>query len=603
MEFLSKKKDSLFCDIEVYPNAFMIGLKSLNTQKVLQIKVFGESSSLKKEEVLKLNKYFYEYTIVSYNGEKYDIPMILKSLEGVTCKDLYDMSQKLIFSSSPGWLTIKNFNLKPLPYLSHIDLISVSPGVLTSLKTYGARLHTSKLQELPYDPTKHLTSEEFEEVCRYNVNDLNLTNELYNKLTENIELRYTLSNQFKFNFLCKSDAQIAETVFLTELKKKAGVVIEKAKTYKSVTYKAPDVIEFRNEKLKELLDLIKGTEFLIEKESGSPKLPSELNKGHIKINQTEYKFGLGGLHSKENMLIVKSSEDFKLCNVDVTSYYPSMILNYKFAPKGYEKVFLQVYLDLYQTRIKAKKEGREIFSKAYKLILNSLFGKFGSKYSKVYAPDLLLQVTITGQLLLFMLIERLESRGIMVVSANTDGLEYFCHKDKLDLAKCLIKEWELDTGMVMEFGSYQALYSRDVNNYLAVYENEIKCKGVFSKAGFKKNPTYEVVYDAVKQYLVNKTPLMETLKSEKSIENFLVVRNVKGGGIWRDKYLGKVVRWYYSVDGDPILYMSNKNKVAMSDKAKPMMDLEPKIPEDLDYDYYKDLAIKSVKAMGVKYVE
>lgn len=603
MAFIDKRKDSLFCDIEVYPNAFMIGLKSLKSQKVIQMKAFGESSSLSQNDILKMNKYFFEYTIVSYNGEKYDIPMILKSLEGVTCSELYEMSQKLISSASPGWLTIKNFNLKRIPYLNHIDLISVSPGVLTSLKTYGARLHTKKLQDLPYDPTKHLSLEQFEEVCKYNVNDLNLTNELYDKLTENVELRYTLSNQFQFDFLCKSDAQIAETVFLTELKKKTGVEIKKPNRYKSVTYKAPSVIEFRNKDLQELLRLLSVTEFEIDKDSGSPKLPDELNKGHIVINQTEYKFGLGGLHSKENMLIVKSSENYKLCNVDVTSYYPSMILNYKFAPKGYEKVFLQIYNDLYQTRIKAKKEGKEIFSKAYKLILNSLFGKFGSKYSKVYAPDLLLQVTITGQLLLFMLIERLESRGIMVVSANTDGLEYFCHKDKLELAKCLVKEWELDTGMCMEFGSYKALYSRDVNNYLAVYDKEIKCKGVFSKAGFKKNPTYEVVYEAVKQYLVNNIPLIKTLKSEKSIENFLVVRNVKGGGSWRGEYLGKVARWYYSIDGDPILYTSNNNKVAMSDRAKPMMDIETGIPIDLDYEYYKELSIKAIKAMGVKYVE
>lgn len=599
--FLEKRKDSLFCDIEVYPNAFLIGLKSLKTQKVIQMKAFGETSRLSDNEILKMNKYFYEYTIVTYNGEKYDIPMILKALEKVTCYELFEMSSKLVQSADPGWLTIRNYNLKKIPYLNHIDLISVSPGVLTSLKTYGARLHSPKLQDLPYDPSKFLSEEQFNEVCLYNINDLNLTNSLYEKLKENIELRYTLSNQFNFDFLCKSDAQIAETVFLTELKKKTGVELKKLNKYISVKYKSPKVISFKRKDLNEILELVNQTEFEIDSKSGSPKLPKVLDKGLIKINQSKYKFGLGGLHSQEKKMIVKSSEDFKLCNVDVTSYYPSMILTYKFAPKGYEKVFLEVYNDLYQTRIKAKKEGKEIFSKAYKLILNSLFGKFGSKYSKVYAPDLLLQVTITGQLLLLMLIEKLESHGIMVVSSNTDGLEYFCHKNKLDLARCLVKEWELETGMNMEFGSYLALYSRDVNNYLADYGKEVKTKGCFAKAGFKKNPECEIVYEAVSQYLTKGRSLKEVIQNEKNIEKFLVVRNVKGGAKWRDNYLGKVVRWYYSYDGDPILYSSNNNKVAKSENCKPMMNLTEDIPRDLNYEFYLHLAIKALKDLGLKY--
>ena len=39
-----------------------------------------------------------------------------------------------------------------------------------------------------------------------------------------------------------------------------------------------------------------------------------------------------------------------------------------------------------------------------KIQINGSFGKLGSKYSLLYAPDLLLQTTITGQLALLMLI-------------------------------------------------------------------------------------------------------------------------------------------------------------------------------------------------------
>ena len=69
-----------------------------------------------------------------------------------------------------------------------------------------------------------------------------------------------------------------------------------------------------------------------------------------------------------------------------------------------------------------------------KIQINGSFGKFGSKYSKLYSPNMLLATTITGQLTLLMLIEQLELNNIPVISANTDGLEYYCPRDKIDLA-------------------------------------------------------------------------------------------------------------------------------------------------------------------------
>lgn len=62
----------------------------------------------------------------------------------------------------------------------------------------------------------------------------------------------------------------------------------------------------------------------------------------------------------------------------------------------------------------------------FKIVLNGTFGKLGSKYSFLYSPNLMIQVTITGQLALLMLIEALEAAGISVVSANTDGIVSRC---------------------------------------------------------------------------------------------------------------------------------------------------------------------------------
>jgi DNA polymerase elongation subunit (family B) len=57
-----------------------------------------------------------------------------------------------------------------------------------------------------------------------------------------------------------------------------------------------------------------------------------------------------------------------------------------------------------------------------KIAANGVFGKLGSPWSILYAPHLMVAVTLTGQLALLMLIERAERMGISVVSANTDGV-------------------------------------------------------------------------------------------------------------------------------------------------------------------------------------
>ena len=55
-------------------------------------------------------------------------------------------------------------------------------------------------------------------------------------------------------------------------------------------------------------------------------------------------------------------------------------------------------------------------------MLNGTFGKTGSPYSVLFAPEMMIQTTITGQLALLMLIEHLETASISVISANTDGI-------------------------------------------------------------------------------------------------------------------------------------------------------------------------------------
>jgi len=607
MKHFIARKTLVTCDIEASPNAFLIGFKGVESGKVLQMSLRGENARFTIEQRKKLRGTLLKHGHVTFGGVKFDMPVILKSLMGASVSELKKMSSTMIEKNMPGWLAMKQFDVEHVPGIVHIDLFEPAPGVMVSLKMYGARLHSDKLQDLPYDHNKHLTEDEFQIWAKYNINDLDTTEDLYNEIKDAIDLRYAMSDKYQMDLMSKGDAQIAEAIMIQEIAK-SGVRIKKAslKSNHTFKYKAPDCVSFVREDLKQLLINVQNEDFTLDK-SGKPKLPKWLSKP-IQIGETKYKFGLGGIHSQEKKLVFESDDQYVIRTADVGSYYPSEIIEYEYYPSNIGKIFLDIYTAFYWARnhpvTGSKALGKKTESDSTKLTLNGLFGKFGSKWSKVYAPELMIQVTLTGQLLLVMLIEQLELAGVTVLSSNTDGIEYVCKRSQVAKIEAIIYDWELETGMTMDHAEYVALYARDVNNYVAIYPGYTKSKGAYGDPTPKKNAEYYIVFDAIKKYLLDKTPLEETIRACEDVREFIICRNVTGGGIWKEEYLGKVVRWYYSTHGEKIVSKKNGNKVAKSDNARPIMDLpfDNEIPGDLDIDYYIDLAIGHLKDLGVDYV-
>lgn len=614
-EFILRKPKVVF-DIECNKNISHVGFKSLENGKVIQIETpMGEDESLSAEDITKLRKIMTSYTVIGFNSSKYDIPMVKGMLKGKSNIELFNMSCKLIQGNMQPWLADKEFDLGFLK-CTHIDLFEPSPGVNVSLKKYGARLHSQKIQDLPYDYDKSLTKEEHELNKLYNINDLNTTIDLYEAVKGEIDIRYTMSDNYKMDLMSKGGPQIAEAIIIHELGKK-GVTIEKFKPPKNyiIKYTPPECLSFKNQELNDILNNILDEDFVLSK--GKVVLPKWLQKP-IKINgKFLVQMGIGGLHSKEKSIVVVSDEDYILKNCDVASYYPNLIMAYSYYPKNIGKMFLSVFSGFYDRRISIKhiKEFKSE-SDSLKLLLNGTFGKLGSNYSKIFAPELLIHVTITGQLLLIMLIEKLLNAGVEVISTNTDGIEYKVLRSREKEIEELINDWDKLTGMPMEHGSYHALYSRDVNNYIAVYDKEVKAKGVYGKPTIQKDSTHQIVYEAIRLYLFDRTPIEETIRSCTDVRKFILCKSATGGADWINPktneviFLGKVVRWYYSRDnGNAIIKIKpnvtgTRAKVPTTDYAVPIMDLpeDYKLPKDLDIEYYILIAINALSDLGVDYI-
>jgi len=641
-ELMALPAGSVFVfDVETYINFWYVAFKSLDTGKFVAF----ERSPDHDFNPTKLLWMLWRFCIVGFNSASYDLPMIELAARGASCAKLKEASD-FIIKSGPAYGTKKvtpfDFEKKygvQIGRYNHIDLFNVCPvngGVTArpaSLKLYAGRLHCERMQDLPFPENHVLTREDAAIVRPYCCNDLANTELLFNELAPELKLRAEMSEEYGVELRSKSDAQVAEAVINKELEKVLGYYPKKPTLTDDgpLYYNVPDFVCFQTPQLQQMLEVVRGAAFYLDG-LGSPITPAELEKLKVTIGKSTYKLGMGGLHSTEKKTAHVATEDIILADNDVESFYPRTILNQKLFPPHLGEAFLTVYSKIVETRIhakamaaKCKKEGDRKGAKKWKVIADSLkitingsFGKLGNKYSTLYAPQLMLQVTITGQLVLLMLIEAIEGIGVEVISGNTDGFVSKYHKSRHEEVRNLIAAWEAHTGYKTEETRYKAVYSRDVNSYVAIKEdggdNEArfldeklgaKTKGAYCERGsalnsiLSKNPEALVCSDAVIRFLVEGTPVEKTIKECRDFRRFVCVKNVHGGGEKNGRFLGKVVRWYYPKnEAGHIAYVVSGNKVGKTDGARPIMDLPTEFPDDINYDWYINEAVEMLYDCG-----
>lgn len=582
-------RSKVFIDTESYPNFWLFQMKYGDK---VYITASSPDSVLDTELILWV---MYNCTTIGFNSIAYDLPMIWEACKNPDPEALNRLSNIIIREEKKQPLVDKS--------IDHIDIIEVLPQPRASQKLYASRLHNKRMQSLPFNPHEHLTKDESIYLIDYGINDLDDLELLYNEIKPQIELRESMSAQYRQDLRSKSDAQIAEAVIVSEIAKEIGHKPRRPKFDSNLVlrYAAPDFLRQNTVLVRPAMELVESLEFTLNPD-GSPATPDALKDFTVRIGNGLYRMGIGGLHSCESSCYHVADENVSIVDRDVASYYPAIILNNNLYPKQLTEKFLIVYKSIVDKRLKAKKEGDKVTADALKITINGSFGKFGSMYSSLYSPDLLLAVTITGQLSLLLFIEMLEYNSIEVVSANTDGIVMKVRKEQEGAYKETVSLWESITGFETEETKYKAIYSRDVNSYFAIKENgEVKGKGFFSTDKLKKNPKYDISKIAVTELMNNEVPITKTILDCKDITKFISTRNVKGSAHKDGWYLGKAVRWYYAkgVSGT-IRYITSGNSVPETEGAKPCMELPDNFPTDIDYQRYIIEAEKILSDIGYK---
>lgn len=592
-----------------------------------------------------------DLTWISFNGIHFDAPLISAALAGRDPHELKKMANAIIMEGEKSWDMPSRFNYDPVEF-DHIDLMEVAPGVRTSLKTYAGRMGYPTMVDLPFHHDQDLDNDQLLVLERYCQNDLGVTEALFNRLRAEIDLRQEMSEEHGIDLRSKSDAQVAEAV----LKKAAGIKGRVSGQPYSVTYKAPAFIETDSEVVQDLIERLNRTEFKINKMNGQIETP-EFLKEPLALGSGIYQCGIGGLHSThDKQLYVKTTDDLLISDFDVASYYPNIMLKAGLTPKldgDAGSRFIEAYRDIYTRRIEAKHTGNIKVSNALKISLNGTFGKLGSPYSSFYSPDLMLAVTLTGQLNLLCLIYDMGFHpSIKVLSANTDGItvQYPVKYRERLLAK--IADNADRTGFEYEETQYRVVAMKDVNNYIAVTTNgKVKRKGLYAEPSLMKNPTASVCSHMATDFLKDGISPAESIAKYTGMLDFVSIRVVKGGGIqyeqvmdvddwecvkdvgtkdneWRrpcwpegkvvkrksrpkpvevgvgGKPFGRIARWYMATgDQPPINYLVSGNKVPKTEGAKICMTLPDALPADLDQGWYIREAEAMLEDMGVPHSE
>ena len=637
-------------DIECYRNYFLV--KLLIDGQFYDFPMY-EGRELDRQALVDL---LARYTIYTFNGNNYDLLMLLYALSGATCNELKELNDHIIVKGLKPWDFEREYGITKPDWLDHVDIMEVAPGVRMGLKIYAGRMHAPKMQDLPIDPSQLIEPIQRIQLSEYCGNDLEVTKLLRETCRDRLRLREVLSARLRTDLRSKSDAQMAEAAI------KARLDFRPEKRYiphgYTFRYTPPDYLEFITPALKNLLADVRAADFQVTNkeeallifgiETGvrtGVQIPYALKSRDIMVanSDAKYRMGIGGLHSQESCASYWEDDAYVIWDVDVKSYYPSLILTMDMYPEQVGPAFLKIYREFYDTRLKDKSEAERIedllnyldepersearalyedaktSADGLKIFLNGTFGKLFSKYSApLYAPELGIRVTITGQLDLLMLIEIMELSGISVLSANTDGIVLRVPRHLTEIAKWNVKWWERKTGLEMEYTHYRSIHFRDVNNYVAITDKgKAKRKGVFQTAGVLsgpggKTPDKEICGDAVVAYLKDGIDPADTIKACTDIRKFLIVRQVKGGGEFLPpmhmapcgggdgaQYLGKAVRWYYSTRGGMIRYVTNGHKVPGSDGAMPCMELPAQFPDDVAYGDYIDVAMQMLADVGI----
>ena len=579
-------------DLECYPNIFTFAAQHPNTGT----RAFFEISEW-RNDLTSLIEFLHamepaECRLIGFNNVGYDYPMLHFILEnyhhGITYHDIYGKNQQII--STPWDRRFDNVVWDSDTKIPQIDLSKIhhfdNKSRQTSLKMLEFNMRMDSVEDLPFEPGTILTHEQSRELIKYNWHDIDATVLFYIESLPMIEFREQLSIQHGRNFLNHSDKKIGTDIFVAELEKNApGSCYSKetgrrqARQTIRQSIKLADAIfpyiRFEQPEFNRIKDYLT-SQTLTNFDSEYLNIKGIFKDLIATVDGFKYKFGSGGIHASIDSATIVSDENHVIIDVDVGGYYPELGTANHLYPEHLSELFCIVNKNLAEQR-KQYKKGTAL-NNSIKLARNGAYGDSNNKYSPFYDPQYTLAITINGQLLLCMLAEQLiKIPSLQMIQCNTDGLTVRCPRKYINHMNTVCEWWNNFTQLELEHATYSRMFIRDVNNYIAEYEDgKLKSKGAYvhktkqsqgatwtpNDMDWHQNYSALIVPMAAEAALVRGESIRDFITNHSDINNFMLRTKVGRADklMWHGQFevqeLQRITRYYIAKQGGSLSKIS-----------------------------------------------
>jgi hypothetical protein len=533
-------------DVESFPNLFTCTISEYSSAETKTFEISERKDD--RKDTIKLFR-GNDVRFIGYNCRYYDnilIESLLRSPNS-SAYDLYVLSS-MVFNRANEEVT-KRYKYPSFMY-TDLMLALFSKNHRVSLKQLQITLGWPNVMEcpIPYDVPVKL--EDIDEVIRYNINDTLSTRALAHRMSDRLNLRLNVQREYGMECMSKDDVALGVDLLrkLHSLRTNTpeAVLRDMRSPRPVIDLKEciSDRVKFKSDRFDELLNILRSTK--IKKTKDAFDLT-------VYYGGVLHRYGTGGIHSDDPAGIVKPEDGYKLMDADVTSLYPSLMIKYGFYPEHLGEVFIDIYREIRDKRVKAKRDGDAVTANTLKLSLNGTFGNLIQEYSWLYDPKAAMSVTINGQLFISMLSERLTDAGFEVISLNTDGIIALVKDNEVERYRQVCMEWELETGLNLEYNEYDKLIRKDVNNYIAVYkQGGYKLKGFFDyRIELGKGYKHPIVPYALVRHYVDGADVLSVIHGETDIHKFCMTQRAdkKFTMEWNGKEVQHTNRYYASKRG------------------------------------------------------
>jgi DNA polymerase len=590
---------------------------------------------------------------VGFNNRHYDQYIVKGIILGLDPKKINDW---IIAEGKEGWQFSSVFG--KVPMINY----DVMPNPPVGLKTLEGFLGSNiKETEVPFDIDRSLTPKEIEQTVFYCRHDVEQSIKVFLEKIDDFNAMHEIVKAFNLPLSCIGDSEARITAKVLGCHKKEHndefdyifLPCIQLKKYRYVMDWFATAVKDCTKEMKEKYydpKTKKADRYKYDWEDGYwwSKYFYSRSLGAL-VAGTPHTFGFGGVHGAT---AEPSHFTGAVYHVDVGNYYPSFLLAHGFVTRAATNDNYKLVYDtrkaLKQKQIHAKtKVDAKQFKKMqlpYKKMLNALSGAMKDKTNPAYDPRNNNIMCINGQLLMLDLIEHLEViPGFELIQSNTDGLIVRVPDtdEAFEMLDDICYEWESRVStnkcsILLELDSIAEIYQKDVNNYLWIdADGDVERIGTYVKELSKIDNDLPILNTALVQYMVHKTPVEQTINHCNDLIQFQKIVKLSNNYKWVEhehceplkkvegvrvkrtyydypttcKYTYKSYRVFASSDLKDGRILKGGGKRGKLEKFANTPEhsfifndevIGVQVPNNLDRQWYIDLAKKRLEQFGVK---